>query len=376
MVRRTLQIEIDEFMKIIINSNENKNYTKQAFCEARQKLSSSAFTMLNDIVIAEYYNDNNFKKYKGRRLLAVDASILEIPDNAETRKIYGYVENGCGLKLARAMMAGLYDVESGIMIESQINRYTSSERSLFKDNFKKMMEYKHSHIRNLILFDRGYPSLELISYLLNENTDFMMRVSKNFLREVNEAKFDDQEVFIKRGKTEIKIRVIKFKLNSGEEETLITNLNKDELTFEEAKELYFKRWDIETKFDQLKNKLQIENFSGEKPLIVEQDFYASVLISNIGTLIRNDAKEELMEKNKEKNLKHDYTINSNIMIGKLKFNLILLLLEENQEKQAKMYDDFIKEVERNVIPIRKGRSFSRKKVIQSNRYSKNRRRAL
>jgi len=49
---------------------------------------------------------------------------------------------------------------------------------------------------------------------------------------------------------------------------LITNLSKNELKYEESKELYFKRWGIKTKFDKLKNKFQIENFSGIKPLII------------------------------------------------------------------------------------------------------------
>lgn len=43
--------------------------------------------------------------------------------------------------------------------------------------------------------------------------------------------------------TVIKLRVLKVILDTGEIETLVTNLN------EESKELYFKRWGIETNFD-------------------------------------------------------------------------------------------------------------------------------
>lgn len=379
MIRRTSQIEIDEFMKTIINTEnkENISYTKQAFSEARQKLSPLAFTMLNDTVISEYYNDDDFKKYKGYRLLASDASILEIPNNPETRQIYGYAtNNNPDLKIARAMMAELYDLENGLIVSSKISRYTSSERNLVKENIEKMLSYKHNHIKNLILFDRGYPSLDLMLYLANKEIKFLMRVSNSFLKEVNNAKSNDQDIEILRGKNRIKIRVIRIKLDNGEEEILITNLFQDELSIDEAKELYFKRWMIETKFDSLKNKLQIENFSGEKPIIIEQDFYASVLISNLAALIRNDAEEELIEKNKGKQLKHTYKINENILIGKLKYNLILFILEENDLKKTRMYDEFLKELERNVIPIRKDRCFERKKALRSNRYSQNRRRSL
>lgn len=68
--------------------------------------------------------------------------------------------------------------------------------------------------------------------------------------------------------TVIKLRVLKVVLDTGEVEILITNLTEDELKYEDSKELYFKRWGIETKFDELKNKFQIENFSGMKPIII------------------------------------------------------------------------------------------------------------
>ncbi|WP_139339560.1 transposase [Bacillus dakarensis] len=47
------------------------------------------------------------------------------------------------------------------------------------------------------------------------------------------------------------------------------------------KSLYFKRWGIETKYDELKSKLQIQKFTGDTPVSVEQDFYASMFLSNI-----------------------------------------------------------------------------------------------
>jgi hypothetical protein len=227
---------------------------------------------------------------------------------------------------------------------------------------------------------------------MDKNIDFLMRASSKSLSEINNSKFGDQEINIlitRDRKRElqkngievetnqlIKIRVIKFKLESGKDETLITNLLQNELNFEEAKDLYFQRWSIETKFDTLKNRLQIENFSGDSPLTIEQDFYASILVSNLAALFKQDAQEELDEKNKNKKLKHDYSINNNILIGKLKIKLILILLEDDPDKQMRMYNNFVKKLEQNVIPIRKDRLFERKKLYPSNKYPKNKRRAL
>ena len=95
------------------------------------------------------------------------------------------------------------------------------------ENIDKMLSYKHKHIKNLILFDRGYPSLELILYLIDKGIKFVMRVSGSFLKEVNSAKSNDQEIELVRGKNGInKIRVIRIKLDNGEEESLSTTVVK------------------------------------------------------------------------------------------------------------------------------------------------------
>jgi hypothetical protein len=396
MMRKTSQIEIDNFVKIIAKQDgkENISYTKQAFSEARQKLSPKAFTMLTDDFVTEYYRDDDFGKYKGRRLMAIDGSVIEVPNNQEMWEAYGGIENNSpGLQLARAMVSGLYDLENDIMIAARIEKYGSSERCLAKANIEKMLSYGHDGVKNLILFDRGYPSLDLIMYLMGKGIDFLMRASKSFLREVIQTEDDDEvvKVVIDRERrrclkdsggwdikvgTVIKIRVIKVCLDTGEEEILITNLASEELPYEEAKELYFRRWGIETKYDELKNKLEIENFSGIKQLTIEQDFYASIYISNMAALLRQDAQEELMEKNKEKTLKYEYKVNKSILFGKLKNDLILLILEEDAAKQGYMYDIFIKDLQRNVVPIRKNRHYPRKTVIQTNKYCNSRKRCL
>ena len=58
-------------------------------------------------------------------------------------------------------------------------------------------------------------------------------------------------------------------LKTGDEEYLITNLK--ELSYEEIFKIYGKRWNIETLYNSLKNKLQIEKFTSSKEEIIKQD---------------------------------------------------------------------------------------------------------
>jgi IS4 transposase len=76
---------------------------------------------------------------------------------------------------------------------------------------------------------------------------------------------------------------LKIRLDSGETETLLTNLNQKQLPIREAGALYFKRWGVETGCDALKSKLQMENFSGKSKIAVEQDFYATVFLLNMAS---------------------------------------------------------------------------------------------
>lgn len=84
--------------------------------------------------------------------------------------------------------------------------------------------------------------------------------------------------------------VFKLKLASGIIETLITNIFDEDFSVADFKELYFKRWGIEVKYNEIKSKLQIENFSGETPIAIDQDFYATMYLANMVALAKKDAK--------------------------------------------------------------------------------------
>jgi IS4 transposase len=112
-------------------------------------------------------------------------------------------------------------------------------------------------VKKLLIFDRGYPSATLIHELEKQGLSFLMRVKSKWNREIDESTTADSLIKLDEATT---IRVVKFQLPSGEMETLISNLF--ELPVEEFPALYFKRWPIETKYDVVKNKLALENFTG------------------------------------------------------------------------------------------------------------------
>lgn len=371
-VKRSTQLELDDFFKSI--DGKDISITKQAFSEARQKISPTAFIKLSDGIIKWFYKDTDYKRYKDYRLLSIDGTILEIPNTETLRDTFGYSENQ-SMKLARAKASALFDIENNMILTSVFEKYKSSEREQAKTLINKLEDIGFDN--DLILFDRGYPSRDFISFIEDKKSlNYLMRASKTFIKAIANTKEEDQIIEIKHKNKTLKIRVLRFQLDSGETETLITNIYDKSLSIEDFKEIYFKRWNIEVKYNELKNRLEIENFSGETPIAVEQDFYATIYLSNMVSLAKIDADAAICEENKDKELKYEYKVNTNILIGKLKNSLVLVLLEKSPWKRSRMLKKIMKEISRNVIPIRPGRKFTRRMRLRANKNSINNKRSL
>lgn len=70
---------------------------------------------------------------------------------------------------------------------------------------------------------------------------------------------------------ELHFRILKFPISEGKYEVLVTN---SDLSFEEIKKLYARRWGIETSFRDLKYSVGLVNFHAKKKEGVLQEIYA------------------------------------------------------------------------------------------------------
>ncbi|MFR4983370.1 MAG: IS4 family transposase [Clostridium neonatale] len=352
-VKRTLQRELDDFSKI----SSAPNITKQAFSQARQKVSPKAFIHMLNQVNKWYYKETPFEKYKEYRLIAIDGTVLEINDTEELRNEFGYIENQ-NKKVARARASALYDVENDMIICSKLTHYRCGEREIAENLIDEMIDL--GSYNDLILFDRGYSSKDFITFIESRRLKYLMRVSNGFLKVVVNAPKPDQIIEVKHKEKVLKMRVIKFELESGIIETLVTNIFDETISLTDFKELYFKRWGIEVKYNEIKNKLQVENFTGKTVIAIEQDFYATMYLTNMVALAKKDANKAIEEDSKNKNLKFEYKVNTNVLIGKLKNTLITMIIIKNPWKRSKILKSIQSEIERNIIPIRPGRKIVRK----------------
>ena len=147
----------------------------------------------------------------------------------------------------------------------------------------------------------------------------------------------------------MKIRFVQVILDNGTVEVLATNvLDKNRLKTSDFKELYALRWGIETYFDLIKNRLGLENFTGQTALAVKQDFFATIFLTNYESMMT----EELKEKTKDN--KYIQKVNKAVSFNIIKHKVFDLLYLDNP------LDEMIEQMEKlfltNTIVIRPNRT--------------------
>ncbi len=342
--------------------------SKQAVSKARQKLSSNACLELCQIFSSIYYSQKKtLSLWHGFHIYAVDGSTIQIPISKENIGFWGSNPNQYAIEEPLASASLLYDVLEGIIVDAHIEKYRLNERTAACKHidFFTRLNVTGSHI---FLFDRGYPSYELFQKLICSNLFFVMRLSKSFKKLIHEDNPDATIIYQpKSKKTPLSLRIVHVTLPDGTTEYLVTNVTDPTFTPDTLKELYFLRWGIESRYRELKMSYKLESFSGYKPEIIKQDFYAAIFLSNLSAVIKNAADSKIK---KQQENKHRYQANKNFIINQTKIN-ILPLLTIHTNRVIKLIDNLIEEAIRNRSEIRPGRHFPRHKKHTRRKYFMN-----
>jgi hypothetical protein len=215
----------------------------------------------------------------------------------------------------------------------------------------------------ILLFDRGYTSYEMFNQINDFGYSFVIRTSKSCTQVSNTNSLDSTIQYKVKNRQSTTLRAIKILLPNAEFEYLATNIFDESFYIQDFKELYFLRWGVESKFKELKNQFQLENFTARKPIAVKQDFFITVLYSNLVSLIKS--KSDSITIDKFSNM-HRYQSNRGFIIKKLK--LILVSMIYLAEVTINMIKKTIIEASNSKSIIRPLRSFSRRKRNNKKKY--------
>jgi hypothetical protein len=325
--------------------------SRQAVSKARKNLDPAFIQDLVRSTVSVANSCEDLELYAGKyRLCAIDGSGVSV--NQSLADVFG-TRN----KKATALASVAYDPLNNIIMDGSLNRYEGGERAPAKANIEVCEALSHGK-PFIYLFDRGYPSGELFGWLMQRKLMFLARVSKT-TNVYEEAKGDGEWVSLDYESGCYKVRVMKIALSSGETETLVTNLNEHELPYEQAGELYFKRWGIEVKLEELKTKLALERMRGKSKTVVLQDFYAAIWLANIGAALRWETDAEIARTDASKQLKYPRKTDVNRLLDKLRGKLFVLMDEPSQERRQAMLEALVADIARYPVDVKFARSVPR-----------------
>lgn len=326
--------------------------SKQAISKARQGISPEAFRELFHLSVEQFYkHSTHLSVWHGFHIYAVDGSTIQIPESEENSKIFGTNPNQTAKESPLASISVLYDVLNDLLVDVSLHPYRHNERTSAKEHVGFLPNFQNT----VILFDRGYPSEDLFRFLDSQNIYFLMRLPKSYKKAI----FEEEDSFLTYPasckKKQLTLRSIHLPLNDGNTEYLVTNIMQNEMKYPLFKELYRLRWGVESKYRELKNRLEIEAFNCVKPVCILQEFFAAMFLSNLAAILKKDVDSHIPVSCCNKYI---YRANRSYILNRIK-SCIVRFLRTSLSDCERMIFKIVEEAFRVLSVIRPGRSFGR-----------------
>ncbi len=308
----SLTKEILEFFKF-----HSKAPTASSFIQQRNKLKPEALLFLLQKFAG---TSKKIKTFKGYRLLAVDGSKVTIATDEKDYKTHSKStkgSKGCNLLHINA----LYDICNKIYLDATIQNYRG-----LNENKGLIQMIKRSSLKKKVILvaDRGYESYNNIVHLDNNGWYYVIRVKASTLGRgilsktslpINKIFDETVSILMTRSQTKaikskshlyrflstssnfdflphgckgtypISYRVVCVEIEEGNYQYLITNMSAEHMSAEDLKNIYNKRWGIETSFRDLKYSIAMTSFHSKKVEHIQQEIYAKMVLYNFCEMI-------------------------------------------------------------------------------------------
>lgn len=257
---------------------------------ARSRLSWPVFKHLQQLACQPLADEATCPKafYRGLRLMAIDGSNFEIPDEVDNVTAFGYPGSRTGVAgYPQAQCAVLVECATHAIVAANIAAYRDSEWSVCKPLLTSL------NSSTLCLADRGFNGYEHWCAAKATGSHLLWRCAANRQLPVIQSLSDGSFLSTIRPTTgplrkdksaEVTVRVIEYILpgTQGAEtryRLLTTLLDEQQAPALELAALYHERWEVESVFDELKTHLiqRRRTLRSKTADLVRQEFYGWVL---------------------------------------------------------------------------------------------------
>ena len=332
--------------------------SKAAFTKARKKLPIRFFQKVSDNVLEYFYKRYNSQGYwKELRVKIVDGVTINLQESKELRKTFG--SNGNQYKKSssaiQANMLCLFWAFWGICDGFSIGSLRMGE----KTGLLNLLELLKKG--DLLLGDRYYPGYELFCAIIKRDVEFLFRLKKNIkpkrLKKIGKR---DWLVNYKAPKSqenkfsnEITLRLISYDIRGFRTSWLLTTLiDSKKYSRKEIIDLYVERWQIETRYNELKHMIKIEELRSHTKEGITKEVMVHVTVANLVRIIMIEAAEKEGIKATDLSYKH--------ALEKVK-DTVVIMMQSPVYHLNLIYNRMIKEIGQMKILKRPGRRYPRQK---------------
>ena len=353
--------------------------TSSAFVQQRSKLLPDTFEFL----LHEFMQTHkDLKMHRGYRLLAADGADLHIATNPSDIETYAHNQYGGYNHLH---LNALYDLKNKLYVDALVQpKNQENERKALIN----MVNRSRILGKVIAIGDRGFEGYNCFAHIERKGWNYLIRVKDiNSNGITSHLSLPDGEFDInihrlltrKQGSAQrqphlykflsnrhhfdflplgsdgvfpISFRVVRFRLDDGTFQTVITNLSQDDFSPKQLKNLYALRWGIETSFRALKYAVGLNFFHSKKRELIAQEIFARLIMYNFTEMITSHVVISQADN------KHLYQVN---------FSVAVLVCRRFLRPWGNAPPlDVEALIRKNILPVRNNRKFIRN--VRSKRF--------
>jgi hypothetical protein len=283
-----------------------------SYCTARKKLDEQ---MLSDILAHTAYRLDQMPEtsmLNNRRVIVVDGTGVSMPDTSQNQAVWPQTSSqkpGCGFPTAR--ICACFSLESGALLSYAIGNKKNHELPLFRQQWNIFKD------GDIFLGDKGFCSYFDIANLGKQGVDSIVTLARR--TPVNDASCikklgtDDLLISWKRPvysanlsysqdewaslPKELILRQIRVAVDNPGFRTqelyiITTLLDAVQYPAEELAEIYFKRWDVELFFRDIKTTMGMDILRCQKPDMIRKEILMHFIAYNCVRRLMYEAAEE------------------------------------------------------------------------------------
>jgi Transposase DDE domain len=321
--------------------NNILNVSKNALVKQKNNLEYNHIDTLNNDLLNYIYESNN------PRIIAVDGTYITLLKKFEK---YGFTTSKND-DYCIALLSTIFDIS----MEMPINYFLLKNKNE-RAGLINQLEYLKKN--DIVIMDRGYFSYDLLYTLTQKKIRVIFRLRHNMIilnelhtrnEHIVNIDYDDDTI--------IPLRVVKYTID-GNLYYLGTTIYNRSINY--LKNLYWKRWKIETHFRYSKYNLSLKQLDSKSENTLRQD----ICLHNFIFIISSYFQYLL-----QFNIRDDYKINTTNHLYVVINNLLYILLYNNNGKKTiTEINEILNIVEQSVIPIRENITHDRIKKRPSSKW--------